>query len=71
MKSQDKLKVFRRWLASQKSFEKTENIMVLQREKAEKGKREWECLTIGEMAERNFSLCGAEIPTIDTDAHDA
>ncbi|CAE7498978.1 unnamed protein product [Symbiodinium sp. CCMP2592] len=49
---EDKLKVFRKWLAAEKNFEKTENIMVLQREKEEKGKREWECLTIGEMVER-------------------
>ena len=61
-------------------FDKTESFMELERKKQNKGQREWECLTIGEMVEKKFSLRGAEFSHISVymitinmniDAHDA
>ena len=35
--------------------------MLLERTKKLKGKKSWECLTILEMVQRNFSECDAEL----------
>ncbi|CAE6956390.1 ZAN [Symbiodinium sp. CCMP2592] len=56
----DKLKVFRDWLSKNRNYQDTESHMLFLREKEFKGKREWECLTILEMVQRNFSSRGTE-----------
>ncbi|CAE7799528.1 unnamed protein product [Symbiodinium necroappetens] len=56
---EDKLSVFREWLAKGKNYQDTECHMTFLREKKLKGKKEWECLTILEMVKRNFSTQGA------------
>ncbi|CAE7810931.1 unnamed protein product [Symbiodinium sp. CCMP2456] len=56
----DKLKAFREWLSKDKNYEQAESHMTFLREKEFKGNREWECLTILEMVQRNFSTHGPE-----------
>eukprot|EP00439_Symbiodinium_sp_Y106_P015247 s7384_g2.t1 len=56
----DKLKVFRDWLANNKNYQDTESHILFLREKEFQGKRQWECLTILEMVQRNFSVHGTE-----------
>ena len=59
-RSQDKLKAFREWLSKNKNYEQAESHMTFLREKESTGAREWECLTILEMVQRQFSTYGAE-----------
>ena len=59
-RSKDKLKVFRDWLANNKNYQDTESHILFLREKEFQGKRQWECLTILEMVQRNFSVHGTE-----------